>query len=50
MTSTGKVLEVFTENIDVQVDSSKAMTVTQQLTPRAITPKAIIHTSGVFQK
>jgi hypothetical protein len=50
MTSTGKVLEVFTENIDVQVDTSKAMTVTQQLTPRAITPKVIIHASGVFQK
>ena len=50
MTSTGKVLEVFTENIDVQVDTSKAITVTQQLTPRAITPKVIIHASGVFQK
>jgi hypothetical protein len=50
MTGTGKVLEVFTENIDVQVDTSKAMTVTQQLTPRAITPKVIIHASGVFQK
>jgi len=50
MTSTGKVLEVFTENIDVQVDTSKAMTVTQQLTPRAITPKVIIHASGIFQK
>ena len=50
MTSTGKVLEVFTETIDVQVDTSKAMTVTQQLTPRAITPKVIIHANGVFQK
>ena len=50
MTNTGKVLEVFTENIDVRVDTRKAVTVTQLLTPRAITPRVIISTSGVFQK
>lgn len=50
MTNTGKVLEVFTENIDVRVDTRKAVAVTQLLTPRAITPRVIISTSGVFQK
>ena len=50
LTSTGKVIEVFTETIDVKVDTNKALTVDQQLTPRAITPKVIIHASGIFQK
>ena len=50
LTSTGKVIEVFTETIDVKVDTNKELTVDQQLTPRAITPKVIIHASGVFQK
>jgi hypothetical protein len=50
LTSTGKVIEAFTETIDVKVDTNKALTVDQQLTPRAITPKVIIHASGVFQK
>ena len=50
LTSTGKVIEVFTETIDVKVDTNKAITVDQQLTPRAITPKVIIHASGIFQK
>jgi hypothetical protein len=50
LTSTGKVIEVFTETIDVNVDTNKALTVDQQLTPRAITPKVIIHASGIFQK
>jgi len=50
LTSTGKVIEAFTETIDVKVDTNKALTVDQQLTPRAITPKVIIHASGIFQK
>ena len=50
LTSTGKVIEAFTETIEVKVDTNKALTVEQQLTPRAITPKVIIHASGVFQK
>ena len=50
LTSSGKVIEAFTETIEVKVDTNKALTVDQQLTPRAITPKVIIHASGVFQK
>jgi hypothetical protein len=50
LSSTGKVLEMFTENIEVKVDTNKALKVDQQLTPRAITPKVIIHASGIFQK
>ena len=50
LTSSGKVLEVYTETIEVKVDTNKALKVDQQLTPRAITPKVIIHASGVFQK
>ena len=50
LTSTGKVIEAFTETIEVKVDTNKALTVDQQLTPRAITPKVIIHASGIFQK
>ena len=50
LSSTGKVLEVYTETIEVKVDTDKALKVDQQLTPRAITPKVIIHASGVFQK
>ena len=50
LTGTGKVIEAFTETIEVKVDTNKALTVEQQLTPRAITPKVIIHASGIFQK
>ncbi len=50
LSSTGKVLEMYTENIEVKVDTNKALKVDQQLTPRAITPKVIISTSGIFQK
>ncbi|MEI8068211.1 MAG: cadherin-like beta sandwich domain-containing protein [Actinomycetota bacterium] len=50
LSSTGKVLEMYTETIEVKVDSSKALKVDQQLTPRAITPKVIISASGIFQK
>jgi hypothetical protein len=50
LTSSGKVIEAFTETIEVKVDTNKALTVDQQLTPRAITPKVIIHASGIFQK
>ena len=50
LTNSGKVLEAYTETIEVKVDANKAMKVDQQLRPRAITPNVIIHASGVFQK
>jgi hypothetical protein len=50
LSSTSKVLEAFSEILEVEVDTSKATQVERQLTLRAITPNVIIHSSGVFQR